>query len=98
MDSGRHGSGREKLTPTLLEQVRSLASDLFDVPQEKITAESSPESLEQWDSVRHLTLVLALEEKFHCQLSPEEVERMHNIGEVVRVLENKLQSSGGNSN
>jgi len=72
-----------------------MASDLFDVAPEGITAESSPETLEKWDSVQHLSLILALEEKFHCQLTPEEIERMHNIGEVVRVLEEKLQSPCG---
>lgn len=72
------------------EQVRNLASDLFGVPTAKITEASSPESIEAWDSTQHLNLVLALEEKFQFQLSPEEIEEMKSVGEVVRIVDRKL--------
>lgn len=78
---------------SIFEQVRSLASDLFATPSERITAESSPETIETWDSIQHLNLVLALEEKFGLQLSPEEIEQMHTIGQVTQVIESKLQSA-----
>jgi acyl carrier protein len=81
------------LTATTFEQVRGIASDLFAVPLDRITAESSPETLESWDSTQHLNLVLALEEKFGFQLSPEEMEQMRNIGEIVKLVENKLQTT-----
>ncbi len=81
------------MTASVLEQVRSIASDLFGVPADQISAASSPESIETWDSVQHLNLVLALEEKFKLQLSPEEVEQMKNIGDIAKVVEGKLQAT-----
>jgi acyl carrier protein len=81
------------LTPTIFEQVQGIASDLFGVPADQITRESSPESVEAWDSTQHLNFVLALEEKFNVQFSPEEMEQMQNIGSTVRLVENKLQNS-----
>jgi acyl carrier protein len=81
------------LTPTIFEQVQAIASDLFGVPADQITRESSPESVEAWDSTQHLNFVLALEEKFNVQFSPEEMEQMRNIGSTVRLVENKLQNS-----
>jgi len=68
-----------------------MASDLFGVPADQITRESSTESVEAWDSTQHLNFVLALEEKFNIQFSPEEMERMKNIGSTVKVVDNKLQ-------
>lgn len=76
----------------MLEQVRNLASDIFGIPAAKITAESSPETIESWDSVQHLNLVLALEEKFGVQLEPEDIEQMKNIGAVATLVE-KYQSA-----
>jgi acyl carrier protein len=70
-----------------------MASDLFGVPADRITVSSSPETLENWDSVQHLNLVLALEEKFGVQLSPEEIEQMKSIGETAKIIESKLQAS-----
>lgn len=81
------------MSPTIFEQIRTLASDLFAIPASRIDSTSSPESIESWDSVQHLNLVLALEEKFHLQLMPEEVEQMKTIGDVVKVVEGKLQTA-----
>ena len=85
--------GRRNLTPSISEQVRNIAADLFAVPLDTITDESSPENLEAWDSAQHLTLVLALEEKFQFQLSPEEIDQMHNIGQIVNMVASKLQTA-----
>jgi acyl carrier protein len=81
------------LTATTFEQVRGIASDLFAIPPDRITAESSPETIETWDSTQHLNFVLALEEKFGFQLSPEEMEQMRNIGEIVKLVESKMQTA-----
>jgi acyl carrier protein len=81
------------LSAAVFDQIRTMASDLFGVPAERITADSSPQTLEAWDSIQHLNLVLALEEKFSVQLSPEEIEQMTNIGETAKLIESKLQAT-----
>lgn len=81
------------MTSTTLEQVRGIASDLFIIPVQQITPDTSPETIPAWDSTQHLNFVLALEEQFQIQLSPEEIELMTSIGAIARVLEGKLQSS-----
>jgi len=80
------------LTARTFEQVRSIASDIFGISPDKITTESSPETIETWDSMQHLNLVLALEEKFGVQLEPEDIEQMNSIGAVAALVE-KLQSA-----
>jgi acyl carrier protein len=75
----------------LLEQVRGIASDVFATPKEKITIDSSPESIETWDSTQHLTFVLALEEAFGIQLSPEEIEQIHTVGDAAQLVESRTQ-------
>jgi acyl carrier protein len=77
----------------VFEEIRVMASDLFGVPVEQITAASSPQTLENWDSIQHLNLVLAVEEKFSVQLSPEEIEEMKSVGETAKLVESKLQST-----
>lgn len=81
------------MTASILDQVRGIASDLFNLPLDRIKAESSPESIESWDSTQHLNFVLALEEKFGLQLSPEEMEQMRTVGEAAKLVEGKLQQS-----
>ena len=57
---------------------------------ERITPETSPETIEAWDSIQHLNFVLALEEKFNFQLSPEEMEQIRSVGEASKMVESKL--------
>jgi acyl carrier protein len=80
------------LTANTFAEVRAVASDIFGVPPDQITAESSPETIENWDSMQHLNLVLAIEEKFGVQLEPEEIEQMKSIGAVVALV-TRLQST-----
>jgi acyl carrier protein len=60
------------MSQQIFEKVQRLASDLFDVPASRITPDSSPQTLEHWDSVQHLNLVLALEEEFNVKFEPED--------------------------
>jgi acyl carrier protein len=80
------------LTASTLEQVRDIASDIFGIKADKISAESSPKTIENWDSLQHLNLVLALEEKFGVQFEPEDIEEMQNIGAAAALVQ-KLQSA-----
>ena len=80
------------MTASTFEQVQNIASDIFGIPADKITAQSSPETIENWDSMQHLNLVLAIEEKFGVRLEPEDIEEMKTIGAVAALVE-KLQSA-----
>ena len=79
------------MTFSILDQVRGVASDLFTVPTDRITANSSPDTIDTWDSIQHLNFVLALEEKFGLQLSPEEMEQMRSVGEAAKLIQGRVQ-------
>ncbi len=81
------------MTATVFDQIRTMASDLFGVPVDQISAASSAQTLDNWDSIQHLNLVLAVEEKFGLQLSPEEIEQMKTVGDTAKLVESKLQAA-----
>jgi acyl carrier protein len=77
------------LTVRTLDRVRQVASDIFAVPVESIGADSSMDTIEAWDSMQHLNLVLALEEKFDVHFSPEEMDGMRSLGTIAAMLDGK---------
>lgn len=81
------------MSASAFEQVQAIASDVLGVPTRKISPNSSPETIENWDSMQHLNLVLAIEEKFGIQLAPEEIEQMKTIGAIAALVDRKLQSA-----
>lgn len=75
---------------SVLDQVRLMAADIFNVPLENVGAESSPDTIENWDSLQHLNLVLALEQHFGLEFVPEEIEQMLSIELISMLIQEKL--------
>lgn len=63
--------------------VQRILADILEVSTQRITPESSPDTLEQWDSIRHMNFVLAIEGEFNVEFTVEEIE---SIGDVPRIL------------
>lgn len=51
--------------------------------------QSSPDTIPTWDSLQHLNLVLALEQEFRIQFTPEEVEQLLSVELAAAALEEK---------
>jgi acyl carrier protein len=72
------------------EKIFDIIAQVMNVPIESITADSSPESIEAWDSLKHMSLILTLEEEFGVQFSDEEIVTMLNVGLIMEALTHKL--------
>lgn len=57
-------------------KIRQIMADVFNAPMEEITEESSQDTIEEWDSLKHLDLVVALEEEFDISIPVEEIGTM----------------------
>lgn len=77
------------MKPELLERVRRIAGDVFQLDPAQLSGSSSPEQIAVWDSVQHLNLVLALEETFSLQFEPEEMDQMKSIGQIAELVSRK---------
>jgi len=75
---------------TILAQVQQIAADIFNLPLSLITVESSPDTIDAWDSLRHLSLMLALEQNFEVEFAPEEIDQMFSIDAIISLLHEKL--------
>jgi acyl carrier protein len=75
------------LTDEIQLRVARVVADVFSLPIEEISAETSPDTVVTWDSVQHLILVLALEEELGVRFEPDDVERMRSVGVIVELAE-----------
>jgi acyl carrier protein len=65
--------------------LRQLMADVFGVEIGQITEEASIDTIEAWDSVRHLNLVLALEERFGISFTEQETVEILDY-QLIRVI------------
>ena len=72
------------MSEQVLSRVCEIASDIFEAD---VTADSSPETVENWDSVQNLNLVLALEEEYGLQFAPEDLDQAKTLGSFARIVD-----------
>ncbi|MGE0821935.1 MAG: acyl carrier protein [Candidatus Binatia bacterium] len=76
-----------------LARVQRIVADVLSLSVETIGPHDSPETLKRWDSLRHLSIVLAVEQEFAVQFTPEEIEQLVSVGVIAGVLGEKLVAS-----
>jgi acyl carrier protein len=51
-----------------------------------LSEQSSPQSIAEWDSLNHITLVMALESEFGIEMSAEDALEMRTVGRIRSIL------------
>jgi acyl carrier protein len=77
-----------------LVRLQRIFADLFTVPEDDIMPSTSPETLQLWDSLQHLNLMLAIEQEFGVQIGPQEMEQLISVERIVAYLDLKSQTEG----
>lgn len=82
-------------TEGMNERVRRILSTLLNLPLDRVPADASREALEEWDSLKHMHLVLALEEEFGVEFDDDEVSSLATVADLAQAIEKKLAAAGG---
>lgn len=81
--------------------VRNLMGTIFNCNPNTIGPESSMESIEAWDSLQHLHLVLDLEENLAVQFTADEIVNMGSFNQIMvatkRALSNNPRTISGDN-
>lgn len=72
-----------------LDRVRRIVADTLFLSVDEITADSSRDTVRNWDSVQHLNVVLALEQSFGVRFTPEDFTAMTSVSDILENLASK---------
>ena len=70
-------------------RLTSIFCDTFDDDTIVLTPDTTAHDIKGWDSVNHISLIVAIEQEFHIKLKTSELELLRNIEEMVRLVESK---------
>ena len=73
----------------LRSEITQTFQDVFDDPHLVITDATTAHDVEQWDSLTHINLIVALERKFRIKFTTGEVTKLRNVGELVSLIRSK---------
>ena len=67
-------------------KVENVLSEVLQMPVPAITDELTMKDVDAWDSLKHMELIVALEQSFDIQLSFDEIVAMQSVSQIKRVL------------
>ena len=76
------------------EKIEGLLAEVLQVPVTTINDDLAMKDMEVWDSLKHMELIVTLEETFGLQLTFDDIVAMQSVREIKRVVrERSLQVS-----
>lgn len=74
----------------IYEQLNEVFQDVFDDEDIIVNDETTAEDIEDWDSLEHINLIVAVEKKFGIKFNMGEVNKFSNVGEMVTSISEKV--------
>jgi acyl carrier protein len=72
------------------DRVRGVLIEVFGLDAGEVGADTSTDTVKEWDSLQHLTVVLSLEEEFGIEFSDEEVASLVTFPLIVAIVRERL--------
>lgn len=67
----------------VFEKLTGVFEDVFDIEDVELTDATSADDIEEWDSLSHVQLIVAIEKAFKMKFTSLEIMKWKNVGELV---------------
>ena len=74
----------------IFETLNEIFIDVLDLDECKLTDETSANDIEEWDSLSHIQLIVAIEKALKIKFSSLEIMKWKNVGEMVDSIQEKI--------
>lgn len=76
----------------ILQQVNEIFKDVLENERIVLTNETNADSIEEWDSLNHIQLVVAIEKHFHQRFTTAEIQNWKNVGEMCASIGTRIKN------
>lgn len=77
------------MTLTNRDRVYRVLAGVFGASPQQLTDDAGPDTIESWDSLSHVNLVLALESELGITFTDEDVTNMLSVGLICRIVDER---------
>ena len=71
------------------DRIKNVMSAVFEIPVNKIKENASQDTIELWDSLKHMNLIVAIEEEFEIEFTDNEYLEMLNFLIIKEIIISK---------
>ncbi len=75
----------------IFEKLNEIFMDVLDLDECELQEGTSANDIEEWDSLSHIQLIVAVEKAFKLKFTSLEIMKWNNVGEMVNSIEEKLK-------
>ena len=75
--------------PELWDGLNKVFRDVMDVPGISVGESTTANDIEEWDSITHVLLIVAVEKRFSVKFTAEEIRSLQNVGQLAVLIERK---------
>ncbi len=73
----------------ILEQINEIFADILDNEEVVIEEKTQANDVEEWDSLTHIQLVVAVEKNFNIRFASKEIQSWNDVGEMMNCIQEK---------
>ena len=73
------------------DKVLSIIADCLEIDVSYLSLDSGMDDIEEWDSLSHIQLIVAIEKTFKIKFTSLEIMKWKNVGEMVTTMEEKIK-------
>jgi len=73
----------------IFSKLNEIFIDVLDLDEVELTDETSANDIEEWDSLSHIQLIVAIEKSFGIKFTSLEIMKWRNVGELVDSIMSK---------
>ena len=74
----------------IYERLNGVFRDVFDDEGIEVNENTTSADIEDWDSLEHINLIVAVENEFGIKFNMGEVTTMKNVGEMVEIIASRI--------
>ncbi len=78
------------MSNTIMQDINTIFKDVLDNDDLDIQRETTGADVEEWDSLSHIQLVVAIEKHFKIRFDSGEIQGFKNVGEMADSIIGKL--------
>ena len=67
----------------IFSKLNEIFIDVLDLDECNLTDETNANDIEEWDSLSHIQLIVAIEKRFGIKFTSLEIMKWRNVGELV---------------
>ncbi len=68
------------------DKIKEILATVLEIDQSEVNNDTNPDTVSNWDSLRHMKLVFAIEDEYGVQFSDDQIIQLTDVGKIINCI------------